>query len=733
MSRIYRLVVLSLVPMIFFTAGVLTLGDYGVNGDETRHFERGQSFLHFFLTGSKTYDNLPGYAKLVSGNQAGDSATTDVASQATLGEPPSNLRLSAFQYRQPASTAALLFANDIGHPPLNDILAAASNKVFYQWLGWLGDLESHHLFEIFIATLGVLLIMYWAYLEFGFVAALVAGLALALHPMYLGESRFNIKDPIETAAYGATLFFVWQALRPRPQPLGTKQLLGWFLGAGFAGGLALGTKFNVFIVLPTVGLWCVAVLLYLGIRQLTSKLPRDSENRIRHTIRQWLRWPTIIGIFLAGCLAVSISFASWPYLWEAPFAHFEQVIGFYRGIGTGAVYTSIFLSRHGWNLYPLLDVVLRTPLITLLLACIGIAAFVRYWHKSQLATLLLWVIWLVIPILRVSLPGSSIYGATRQIMEYIPAMALFAGVGAAMLVDSLSGWFAARASNQGWKQGSQTIVTVMLTGLILSYLPIVVTLTRLHPNPQLFYNSLIGGLQGAYAINFPFWYNTMGNVYASGIDWLNVHAEPNAKLTTVFDSGKEALPPGRLRADVQVGSRNTVFSQKNQAGEYIMSLIPYGASNWTTAYASSMTRYLERFLEPVYTYEVEGVPLLRIWKNDPEHQRRILAPAHMPVEPVKTQITKHSLLLDFGQTHQFDRIEITPANLQGCQAVSNGYLTISLDGKTWERIDNISEQMAPFAYSFAGDLFRYLSIEQDENSCMLTPSSIQGYIYEQEI
>src|SRR5690606_27493206 len=209
----------------------------GVNVDEPFHFMRGQAYLHYYLTGSKTYDNLEGFADYIAANAARTASDEAVAAGATPDTeqaPTSPKRFSAYQ--QPTHTAEALIANDVGHPPLNGILAAASNKLFYQQLGWLGDIESYHLFEIMVATLGIALVMRWAYLEFGAVASLVAGIALALHPMYLGESRFNIKDPVETVFFAATLFAVWKAVKLGQQPRQEDETFKWLLAAGLAFG-----------------------------------------------------------------------------------------------------------------------------------------------------------------------------------------------------------------------------------------------------------------------------------------------------------------------------------------------------------------------------------------------------------------------------------------------------------------------------------------------------------------
>ncbi len=772
----HKVLLLAIVPVTFFTAGLLTLSDYGVNTDEPFHFMRGQAYLHYYLTGSKTYDNLDGFAEHIARSPVRKDGSTDNPSSilpedAAERNQPETKRFSAYQ--QPSFDAASLIATDVGHPPLGGILAAGFNKVFYQQLGWLGDIESYHLFEITVATLGILLVMWWAYLEFGFVAALFAGLALALHPMYLGESRFNIKDPIETVFFATTLFALGRAVQFGREKYSEDRVLKWLLAAGLAFGAALATKFNALFVLPIVGLWFVGMLLTALLEKISpspSLQKRGNETTspfrkegLRGIFGQWFNVGTLWGVPLALILAAGVVYAAWPNLWGQALDHLTKVSAFYLQLGTSEQYTQGFLTEGGWNLYPLLDVLLRAPLVTLLLAAIGLAGFVRYWRTPHFATLLLWAIWLTVPILRVTLPGKALYGATRQIMEYLPALSLFAGVGAAMIVESIAQRFKDHTATERFTErhgkilpnpplqkegtplfrkeglgeifggvsklkGQRSKVALWVTAvLILSYLPIVVTLTRLHPNPQLFYNSLIGGLKGAHDVNFPFWDNTMNNAYVEGIKWLNANAEPQAHLSMVT-ALRSSLPPHKLRDDIDLS--NHYFSGPFQEGEYIMEILPIPETSF-------IPKYINKFLAPVYTYEVDGVPLLAVWHNDGKHRAADSQAEAAPIE-AKLSTDGTSLTLDFGTIQTFQRLEfITPPASTGCSALTEGAVSISSDGKTYKRLENI-----PFVginrpefqthdvpdYLLAGDQFRFVSISPNAGACLLKATPVKGWI-----
>ena len=80
----------------------------------------------------------------------------------------------------------------------------------------------------------------------------------------------------------------------------------------------------------------------------------------------------------------------------------------------------------GFNTYPLIWVLVTTPITTLLLAFIGL---VSIWRGKDKGLAILLTLWLFVPFLRVMIPGASIYGGIRQIMEFLPALILFASCG----------------------------------------------------------------------------------------------------------------------------------------------------------------------------------------------------------------------------------------------------------------------------------------------------------------
>ena len=529
--------------IVFFSIGFFTVSDYGLNLDEVMHYWRGHRYLHYFLTGNRSYD--------------------DIASGA---------RRSVFQNITFASKYT--FENDSGHPVVNDVLAAGFNAVFYQALGLLPDLESHHIFILLVSSIAVGAVVYFASSLYGLFAGIIAGLSMGLYPLFLGESHFNIKDPVETSFYTLTLIAFYFGI--------TKANYRWILVSAVSAGLALGTKFNIFFAIPTVGIW-----LFFARKEFAVFL-RKIDKKIIFSL---LSYPFIVfGIF----------FVSWPFLWINPVKNALSTFTYYKDIGYGITYQADkYRFIGGINTYGLQWISFTTPIIILILTAVGIWYVGKRGLLERYKTSLFIFFWFVIPIARVTVPNTGIYGGVRQIMEYIPAMALLAGIGAHFLVSQI--------------RKSRLVLWVKIILLIL-FIPIGMKLISLHPNENAYMNPIIGGVSGARARNLDFWGHTFGNVYRQGIFWLNEHAEKNSTLA-LGGMFEDVILREWLRPDIAYS--NDFRSGFDRKGEYVMEMTSDKAILPHLFYLT----YVKNFLIPVYQVMVDGVPILTIWKNDREHTK----------------------------------------------------------------------------------------------------------------
>ncbi len=592
------------ISFVFFIVGLVTISDYGINWDEPTHFTRGYAYLDFFLSGGKASSDLSALARRSI-------------------------------YHDQKIRADFWFKNDSGHPPFNGILFAASNKIFYETLGILPDIEAYSLTGIVLGAVFLYFFVRFATERFGAIAGIIAGLSLAMYPLFFGEVHFNVKDPPEMIFFSATVMLLYLAA--------TKVSLIHTLLAGLTFGLALATKFNA-IFLPLIFLPWFGTYIWQH-RSALRGLPAKKKLLL------FFLFPTVLVVGLV------ILFVSWPYLWRDFPGHILKILAFYRTIGTVENYQPSYLF-YGFNLYPLIWIIMTTPIIVLVLSAAGLVYALRCTKRDSSSLCALLMLWFLVPVLRVTIPGTSIYGGVRQIMEFLPAIALLSGIGGSVLL---------RMFQKRWRYAGMIVfvgLAFVLHGL---------ELTSYHPNESIFFNSLTGGLKGAYDKQIPAAGEDLGNVFRQGVNWLNQHAEKKAKITFIMH-GASALPWIWLRPDL-------VFSEEwwsgfEQKGEYITETTSAG---WTDVfYFKSL--YAERFLDPVYVLRVRGAPVLKIWKNSPANVRPGFRRQKMTeAKPIQEG---RSLFILLPEIVPLTKLELEYGD-RDCQPLQEISIAVSSDKITW--------------------------------------------------
>lgn len=550
-------------PYLFFilylVLGLRTLPSYGINWDETPHFIRGQTFLHFLLTGKKDFNDLP--------ELEGKSHIQDFGYVFADEKNRTVIRRSMFQYI-PFSFYIEDIQNRGNHPVFSDMMATVTNYIFFQKLGIASDVYSHNFYSVFLASILVLATYLWVRKIFDEFTGLIASISLALFPLFWGELHYNIKDVPETVYFALSVYIFFFAI--------TKLNFKYLIAFSIVGAMAFATKFNflfsIFIFTPWI-LWLIATRARY-INRLEVKKFLYKQKRF------------VIYAFFIPLIFVLFWVVTYPASWFEPRLLLAS-FAFYKKIGITA--------NAGLKLYPLYYVIFATPVVILIYAGIGIIRGLQL-EKRQKEAFYLVLLWLTEPIIRVMLPKMNIYGGARQIMEYIPAMAILAGIGAGKIVDRFKRYW-----------------LLIQAIIILSFLPITMKMISMHPNEGVYFNWLIGGLKGAEEKQIPDAGQSLGNEYRQAIQWLNKHAEPNAKLVLGYEYLSN-LPRIWVRNDITYNDEST--SGTLRKGEYIIGSVQVEDKlMWYTM------RYLENYLNPVFIVAVDGVPLMKIWKNDIQHTK----------------------------------------------------------------------------------------------------------------
>lgn len=678
-----------LLGLLFFTIGLFVLPHYGPNWDEPLHFSRGQAIFHYFLTGKKDYKDLKPYVKYTQKD--------DTILFSPVGVNKNNIPLrSVYEDNQENYT---YFLKDYGHPPLSDIFSAFFNVVLFQDLRLVNDVDSYHIYSLLLGAILAGVVFWWTSKYYGGFAGFIASLSLSLYPLFLGESHFNIKDVPEAVFYSLTLIFFYEGF--------TRKKIWLIVSSSIFLAFAFSTKFNALFIPFTVIPWILVFLIH-----------------IKKEIKKYLKFST--SLLFYPVLTFAIFFSTWPFLWAAPIKGFLEVVKYYKDIGTNTAFDNRYLTIFKINTYAVKWILYTTPLVILLLFILGIIYFIVNLKKDKRKISLFVVLWFSLPILRVSAPDAGIYGGVRQIMEYVPAMAILAGIGAFFLREKIEKASAKFFNGKKYRM-------ILGTLIVLSFLPISIKLISIHPNEDVYFNQLIGGLKGAADRKIPEWGQNLGNVNKQGIVWLNRNASPNPTLTTNFGLGS-SVPALFLRSDIQFS--NSFRSALERKGEYII-----GITSDTGFEDTFLFKYLNKFLAPLYQVKVDNASLLTIWKNDRVNTKDGYKDL-IPVPKNNIKATENQNIINISLSKVYNLAEMNVVfNNNRCEKEQNGEgsVQISSDGKNWETMDGDLKVQAflakttyrgdnEFVYYFAAEKASLIKLNLTrQNSCFYHIENINVY------
>ncbi len=627
-----------IIPIIGFLIALSTLGSYGINWDEPYHYRRGQAFLQYYLTGLKTYQNMPKYPPLKGDSdnpnfRKGQEFFLAVQKNPNLSDP--NFRRSFYQDDSWDGLYFIDTESTYGYPPLNDILAAVSNKIFYQKLGILGDLESYKFFPVITITLITVFIAVFMFKEFGLFESLFSSLVLTTYPLLLSEQHFDVKDPVETAFYTLTILSAYLGIK--------KNSYKWLFISTISFSIAFATKFNiVFSIFPLI-LWFAYYFF-------------KNKNKI---IKNKLLKKIVITSLIAPFIILGVLVISYPTLWKAPLGGILEIVRFYREVGYPSSSSNAYYFLGFFNAFPLIWIAITTPPIEIFLFIVFIIICPRKIKQNSLVLLL--ILWLGLTIGRNSFFKALNYGGVRLIMEYIPPFAMLTGVAAAYLIHKFK------------TKKNMILMTILL---ILLFVPTLIKLIKIHPNENIYFNFLVGGLAGAKAQNIPSWGNSDGNAYISGINWLNENAEQNALLSTPMGNTSN-IPRIKLRSDIAISPY--YWSGLDHKGEYLIELTyDYTPMNYFAL------RYLNEAMVPVYEVKIDDVAIAKVWKNDTNH----LKPEFTKTKEITAKITSNqknnTLELDLTNPQRIMEVKIEEPT-ENCTPLKTGYVVTSINNNVWTR------------------------------------------------
>ena len=318
-------------------------------------------------------------------------------------------------------------------------------------------------------------------------AGFIAAIALSISGAWYGTMFNHTKDiPFAAAMMGAMLFLI-RIAHSLP-----KLRAGDVAAFGLLAGAALGMRSLGLLLFIYVGF---AVILYL---------PRPWLGHGRGRAHWRFVLESSLRIVPGLLLAYAIMLLAWPWAALAPLNPIRGLLAFsqfhydIRTILDGTVYQMAHVPR----LYVPTYIVIRVPLLMLFGALLGLALALK---SSLTATatqarqrdIALIGLAAIFPLACQVIWDGPAFTGLRHFLFVIPALAVLAGIGLDAAVTAL----AAR---------SRVVAFASLAAIGACLVWNAVTLVKLHPDEYLFYNPLVGGLQGAsrrYAMDY--WFNSM--------------------------------------------------------------------------------------------------------------------------------------------------------------------------------------------------------------------------------
>ncbi|HVZ51257.1 MAG TPA: glycosyltransferase family 39 protein [Pseudolabrys sp.] len=374
------------------------------------------------------------------------------------------------------------FVNLYLYGGLFDIVAVLTERA----LPFVDPYTVRHLLSAFFGIAGIGAACASARLVAGPRAGAIAAFALAVCGPWYGAMFNHTKDiPFAAAMMGAT-YFLLRAARDLPHPRRLD-----VIGFGLTLGAALGLRV---LALLLIGYVAAALLM---------RLPSRSDASPRERLRFFAE--SILAFVPAFVIGYIVMIAAWPWSALAPlnplrglidFGHFHYQI---RTLLDGHVYTMADVPR--WYVPAYLAI--KLPLVMLIGAALAFvfvlpsarAAWRSARQRSETALIALIA---GFPVLCEVIDKGPAFTGMRHFLFVVPAFAVLAGIG----LDFVLARFEARRNWFAFGGLSAAIVSVLAWNAVL--------LVELHPYEYLFYNSLVGGLEGAsgrYVTDY--WVNIM--------------------------------------------------------------------------------------------------------------------------------------------------------------------------------------------------------------------------------
>jgi Dolichyl-phosphate-mannose-protein mannosyltransferase len=363
---------------------------------------------------------------------------------------------------------------------LFDVLAALIQRL----LPFVDPYDVRHVFCALIGVAGIGAAWATGRLVAGPRAGAIAAFALAACGPWYGSMFNHTKDiPFAAAMMGAT-YFLLRAARDLPRP--RNRDIVWF---GISLGAALGIR--------VLGLLMVG---YAGI-VMVIHTPHLREGPMRDRLHSFAQ--SAVALAPAFLIAYAMMIAAWPWSARAPLNPVRGLINFgefhypIRTLFDGRIYSMDHVPRWYVPTYLLikLPLLMLTGAATALVLVLCPQREAGATDRRRETGLLLFIA--LFPVICEVINRGPAFTGLRHFLFVVPIFAVLAGIGFDWLIEELAAFGRMAAAG-----ALAAIATVLIWNAAI--------LIQLHPYQYLYYNPLVGGLEGASHLYVTdYWVNIM--------------------------------------------------------------------------------------------------------------------------------------------------------------------------------------------------------------------------------
>jgi hypothetical protein len=371
--------------------------------------------------------------------------------------------------------------------------------ILAKWFDIDDIFQFRHISNSFVGWLTVIVTAVFAIWLAGYGAGIIVILLFALSPTFLGHAQNNLKDIPFTLSYIATILFSQRFLFRENKTRIWDAVL-----------LTASIAFSISIRPGGLLLICYIFLFFsiLYLYKYLYKAPLESAFFRR-------KLPQAFTISIAAWL---LSLILWPYAQRNPILNVLKSAEVMTQFPT--TLKQIFEGRMVWSDFVPWYYLPKYMAITIpLIVFAGLAAFVvlskKIINTDNLLKYGFLVFSILFPVVFVIYEKSNLYGSWRHFLFIYPAIILLAAIGFSYLFEYL--------------KNKYLIIAAIFGTLLLAFHPIKFMILN-HPYYYLYYNPLVGGLNGAYGkYETDYYYHTI----RGGSEWLAEYLKNNKQEDSI--------------------------------------------------------------------------------------------------------------------------------------------------------------------------------------------------------